>query len=137
MPEKIKMGWDDFDESVDKIVEHYKNEGLTKIVGISRGGLPLAVKLSNKLGIPMVPVVWQTRDGEVKQTGILNDLREEGVSTVLFVDDICDSGETIEQITKIVPYSRWCTLITKLDNVVEYSPLSFVDDERWIIFPWE
>lgn len=135
--EKLYLTWAQFDAAARQIAEHYKDAGLTRIVGISRGGLPLAVKLSNLLNIPMTPLVWQTRDGDIKDGDGLLDLRRE-TDTILFVDDICDTGETIKQIKKITPSTRWCTWITKEQGLTEYQVTSLrPDDERWIVFPWE
>lgn len=134
---KLFLTWAQFDAAAKQIAEHYKDAGLTRIVGISRGGLPLAVKLSNLLNIPMTPLVWQTRDGDIKDGCGLLDLRGE-TDTILFVDDICDTGETIKQIKKITPGTRWCTWITKEQGLTEYQVTSLrPDDERWIVFPWE
>ena len=116
------------------IVGEYENTGITQIVGLSRGGLPLAVALSNWLSIPMVPIVWQTRDGSTQDVETLSNL--EGVETTLFVDDICDSGLTIEQIRAVYPDSIWCTLVNKKPGFVDYSPLE-VEGEEWVTFPWE
>lgn len=135
--EKIKITWKDFDESVDEIVEGYKDQGLKRIIGISRGGLPLAVKLSNRLGVPMIPLEWQTRDGNIKDSGKLWSILRGDISKTLFVDDICDSGRTIRQISSLIPGSRWCTLVTKDLLAVEYSPIFIGREDRWIVFPWE
>ena len=51
--QKQKMSWDSFDMLSDQIIENYRDVGIKKIVGLTRGGLPLAVKISNVLGIPM------------------------------------------------------------------------------------
>ena len=134
MIKKFNIDWQTFDFAVTDIVGEYEDKGITQIVGLSRGGLPLAVALSNKLGIPMVPIVWQTRDGAVKDIEGLNKL--ENIETTLFVDDICDSGLTIEQIRRTYPDSIWCTLINKTPGFVDYSPLE-VDGDEWIVFPWE
>jgi len=137
MTDKIKIEWEDFHYMSKKIISHYKDKGITRIVGISRGGLPLAVVLSNALDIPMIPIIWQTRDGDIKEDNRIRDIGKSGVENTLFIDDICDSGETIDQIRSIIPDSRWCTLVTKKWNKVEFSPLDKVGDERWITFPWD
>ena len=137
MDDKLIIGWDLFDLMVKDIVDNYSQEELTLVVGLSRGGLPLGVTLSNKLGVPFIPLEWQTRDGKVKDKSKLLEIkRKHDISKVLFVDDICDSGLTINQIKKYVPNSRWATLVNKIPNAVEFETL-LVEDDRWIVFPWE
>lgn len=130
------MTWFDFNSYVEEIVNFYKNKGIKKIVGIARGGLPLAVTLSHKLEVPMETLVWQTRDGKNYDTDKLLKLMNMDMKSTLFVDDICDSGVTIEMIKKHIPESRWCVLIAKRWNLVEFAPIQASDD-RWITFPWE
>jgi hypoxanthine phosphoribosyltransferase len=86
----------------------------------------------------MDTLLWQTRDGSIQDTDKLLKLYNHNPLTTLFVDDIYDSGQTIEGIKEHLPVSRWCTLITKSENGVEYSPLhSCPSDGKWIVFPWE
>lgn len=134
---KIYLTWYDFEEAASSIADKYRDQGLTKIIGISRGGLPLAVKMSNLLDIPMIPIIWQTRDGDIKEVDKLVELRGE-VEHILFIDDICDSGKTIEEIKKIIPTSRWVTWVEKKPNIVERSVIPLNEDySDWIVFPWE
>ena len=58
------------------------------------------------------------------------------MSKVLFVDDLLDSGLTIDQIKTYVPNSRWATLADKKGEV-EYTTIEMFNDDRWIVFPWE
>lgn len=135
--EKLIIDWKQFDKLANEIVHHYKDLEITKIIGISRGGLPLGVTLSNRLKVPFEPISWQTRDGSARDVKRVIDLQQEAdIKTTLFVDDICDSGKTIRQITQLVPDSRWVTLVNKIPQAVEFSPM-LVDGDQWIVFPWE
>lgn len=91
------------------------------------------------MGIPMIPLVWQTRDGKTKDVDTLKNIGSNySMNEVLFVDDICDSGLTIEQIKAILPEAIFTTLINKLpeSDLVEFSPMIETSD-IWITFPWE
>lgn len=132
---KQRLDWNQADDLIKDIASHYKYDKITRIIGISRGGLIPAVRLSHLLNIPMETLNWQTRDGEKKQYfKLLNIAKYEDISTTLFVDDICDSGATLEEISKFVPDAVFATLVTK-NQLPEFSP-KMIGDE-WIIFPWE
>lgn len=137
MDDKLIIKWELFDMMIADIADRYEEEGIKRIVGLSRGGLPIGVALSNKMGIPFIPLEWQTRDGKVKDVNKL--LMIKGCydpKEVLFVDDICDSGLTIDQIKEYVPNSRWATLVNKIPKHIEFETL-LIEDDRWVVFPWE
>lgn len=134
--EKIFIDWDGFEELAGDIAERYREEGIELIVGLTRGGLPLAVKLSHTLNIPMKTLTWQTRDGSEMDKRMLHDLANRSSLKVLFVDDICDSGKTISGIRKILPFARFTVLFSK-KHMVDYCPTRIDSRLPWIVFPWE
>ena len=73
----MKYTWQEFDKDCLKIVEWIKSENLTfkNVYGPPRGGLPLAVKLSHLLNIPLS----------------LDTIKQ----NTLVVDDISDTGNTL------------------------------------------
>ena len=137
--EKTYLSWSDFDLYAKSIATFYSDQDIKLIVGLSRGGLPLAVTLSNAMNIPMVPLEWQTRDGSVQDEKKLIELNKQYNSReVLFVDDLCDSGETIRQIQSWFDRPNFAVLIDKMFDVglVQYAPVVDKSDS-WIVFPWE
>ena len=134
---KIIIEWDDFETMATKMAMNYAGKGLTRIVGLSRGGLPIGVKLSNLLGVPFTPLVWQTRSGaEPDVLGLLQIEKKNDIETTLFVDDICDSGTTIAQVNNLVKGITWAVLINKIPGSVDYAA-EVMEGDEWIEFPWE
>tara|TARA_R110002050_G_scaffold17291_1_gene51553 strand:- start:1637 stop:2065 length:429 start_codon:yes stop_codon:yes gene_type:complete len=135
--EKIIIEWDDFESMATKMAMNYADKKLTRIVGLSRGGLPIGVKLSNLLGVPFTPLVWQTRSGaEQDVLGLLQIEKKNDIETTLFVDDICDSGTTIAQVNDLVKGITWAVLINKIPGSVDYAA-EVMEGDEWIEFPWE
>lgn len=137
---KTQMSWEVFDMLAEQIIENYKDKGIKKVVGLTRGGLPLAVKISNELGIPMETLLWQTRDGQTQDVKHLQKLnRSYRRHEILFVDDICDSGLTIKQVGTYFILPRFAVLVDKIPEakLIDYSPLVKFANEGWIVFPWE
>ncbi|WP_404370166.1 phosphoribosyltransferase [Sphingomonas sp. MMS24-J45] len=119
------------------------------IVGIGRGGLVPGVYVSHALGITALSVDHSSKVAAFG-TELLAKLAAKSADGVrlLFVDDINDSGGTIETIRGLLrEYGcdaaniRFAVL---LDNVrsqarVEYCARTIdrAQDKRWFVFPWE
>ena len=130
--------WQDFDKMTDAAFEILSRKNYNRIVGLTRGGLAFGVKLSHKLGLPLIPLTWQTRDGHRDEEALLKISKLGG--RTLFVDDISDSGKTIYEIQKVMPGAEFCVLIEKpgeYENVAVKSVIKRPSDCAWIMFPWE
>jgi len=108
------------------------------IVGVTRGGLLPAVHLSHALDIPMITIQWQTRDDTKREINeeVMQALAEK--KTVVFVDDINDSGKTFKEIKKAYQGGKYVALAERHGTVFKSDARSLrLDDQRWIVFPWE
>ena len=70
----------------------------TKIVALSRGGLMLGVILSHNLSVPMVPVQYSSKAGKGDDKNHTNQLPIIKDETILVVDDIADSGHSLQEV---------------------------------------
>ena len=117
------------------------------IISIARGGLIPGVYLSHLLGIRNIPIVWQTRDGSIKESPPLISKDHQ----ILIVDDINDSGKTFTQIMKDINKNnqhlnydiikrnvKTMSIFTRHSSTfhVDFSP-NKLDTDDWIEFPWE
>ena len=116
---KVYLSWHNIETAIDRLA--YKittsNIQISYIKGLQRGGLIPAVLLSHKLNIPMV------------SNGVLD-------KNLLVVDDICDSGKTLEEYKKYKCYT----------TTIHYKPTAtvqpdfwdeLVSENKWIVYPWE
>lgn len=154
----IRYQWSDVEGDIASLLSHIEdylnssNEQSGIIVGIHRGGLVPAVMLSHALDLPMKSLEWQTRD----QGQNMNYLELERIlfnrptdSVVLFVDEIADSGETINSIQKhideyISKYrlpvkAYYVVLVQRTACRLDVPVLSArtLDSGDWVYFPWE
>ena len=130
----------------DIVLDNFKPD---VIVGLSRGGLTPGVMMSHWLKKPFKPVKSALRDVPEWE----DYLPRKTDKRVLILDDICDSGETFERISKHIkgprenmPLQLQCDVrFASLwwNNEVDFKPHYYVREEAkdtnklWIIFPWE
>jgi hypoxanthine phosphoribosyltransferase len=118
---KRYLTWNCVEELTDKLVDEIKLSPVPPlyITGLPRGGLIPAVMLSHKLDIPF------------KSIDSINSIPR---VDVLIVDDIADSGETLNQ------YGGYQTAVLHYKMQSEHIPTYYaeeVDNEEWIVYPFE
>ena len=125
-----------------------KSKWPLQIVGIARGGVIAASQLSHLLDVPYVGTIHthniSIADGMgTKKVIDARQMTDMEVINTLFVDDIVDTGYTIEMLTKVYPQAKFvsptgkvkgCSAVNKFLYVL---PTLIVDDEVWLEFPWE
>lgn len=122
----------------------------THVAAISRGGLVLGTMLSHHWAVPLIPVQWSTREHFNKRMAdamlILNTLSDSDSNHVLLVDDICDTGASLKELTDIlyhhhVPHAResiTTACLFRRPNSVFVPDLTgeVVDQDAQVVFPW-
>ena len=106
--------WSEFDKSVEQIANKCKNSEFSGIYGVPRGGLCLAVALSHKLKINLIP---------------------EPINNSLIVDDVFETGITLKTF-KDIEGAMFFVLFSKI-KPTWWNTLYVSEKKEWIIFPWE
>ena len=109
-----KLDWEDFDECVYSISKQCRNKSFVGIYGFPRGGLCLAVALSHSLGIPLL---------------------DEPKNNSLIVDDIYDTGYTLERIKNLKGTEAYVWISKK--KPTWWKAYKYTKEKEWILFPWE
>lgn len=110
------LTWDGFDRAVSLLAASLEGRSFTGIYGFPRGGLPLAVALSHRLDLPLLPDIT---------TGCL------------VVDDICDSGRTLLSAMKHQPAGFAVWVAKSFPDGLDLIAATLDESESWIVFPWE
>lgn len=173
---KIYYDWRDVEGAVLELARQIQNTGWKPdyIVGVTRGGAVPAILLSQYLNIPMYPLHVSLRDGDdhdcVSDLGMAEDAfgyhRTDDLpgssnphlrKNILIVDDINDSGATIQWIMKDWPSGclpnntawdeiwhenvRFAVLTNNLysKSEVDYYcwEVNKAEDDCWLVYPWE
>lgn len=128
---------------------HYNASDIGKvdyIVGLTRGGLMPAQELSHLMNIPMVAIQYSSKEGQGDNKNHANELPNIEGKSILLVDDICDSGNTLKELHDIYEskgYKVFSAVIYFKDHKEEtkYHPnvwaIKISQSFGWIIFPWE
>lgn len=154
--EKIYISYDEIHETVadlsSRIFELFDTD---VIISISEGGMLPATLLRRDLEVPMYAVFCSLREDksgyEPQITQWLDEMALSAVrgKRILLVNDICDSGATIELCIKeimrtcvpeklavAVLYDKICDKVGVIEtNNVQYIVGQYVEDD-WIVYPW-
>lgn len=143
------ISWDYARELSEAVAEKIKNSGFKPdiIIGVTRGGLVPAMNLSDLLGIKDILALkvehWgitATKSGKAELKVPLHASIDG--KRVLLVDDLTDTGESIEvslnHLKELNPAEiKTATLLHKSQS--EFIPDFYAEDReewRWIILPW-
>ena len=106
--------WSEFDKSVEHIANKCKFLKFSGIYGVPRGGLCLAVALSHKLKINLIP---------------------EPLINSLIVDDVYETGITLNTL-KNIEGAKFFVLFSK-KKPTWWNSVYISKKSDWIVFPWE
>jgi xanthine phosphoribosyltransferase len=120
------------------------NDGAWKaVVGITRGGLVPAMIVARELDIRVVDSISiksynHQAQGEPQVIKAPQaDLMGDGTG-ILIVDDLVDSGKTLEVVRRLYPNAHFATVYAKPSGkpMVD-SYITEVSQDTWIFFPWD
>jgi len=118
---KVYLDWNDLEILVKKLATEIASSPVPPlyVTGLPRGGLIPAVMLSHKLNIPFKSI---------------NEINSIPRVDVLIVDDIADSGETLNK------YGGYQTAVLHYKIQSEHIPTFYaeeVNNDVWINYPFE
>ena len=147
LSDKIYLDYNDIVSMCVEITHDISKINPDIVVGITRGGLLPALHVSHQLNRPMTTIRWQTRDNQEQEH---NDVLKQMIrdkKTVVFVDDINDTGRTFKELNMYYngdgdrymhrDNTHFISLIKRLGTEYDAPASLTLDDERWLVFPWE
>jgi hypoxanthine phosphoribosyltransferase len=142
------LTWADFGEASRRLAEQVVADGFRPdvVVAIARGGLvpggAIAYALGTK-GVGTMNIEFYTDIGRTlddpRVLPPLMDTSDLSGSCVLVVDDVADSGRTLELVMRMLDGhgadARAAVLYTKPRSVIRPA-YSWRETDKWITFPW-
>ena len=110
-----ELSWRQFDQAVAVLVERFAAIPMTGIYGVPRGGLCLAVALSHGLQQPLL---------------------SEPVAGALIVDDVYETGRTLQALHDRCPNAHFAVWVSKR-RPLWWQAAVVMDHSEWVLFPWE
>jgi xanthine phosphoribosyltransferase len=114
------------------------------VVAITRGGMAPAMIVARELDIRIVDTVSvksyhnQERGEAVILKAPSDEIMGDDGEGVLIVDDLVDSGKTLELVRKTYPKAHFATVYAKPQGRPQVdSFITEVSQDTWIFFPWD
>ena len=140
------ISWPEYGNLAEALAEKVRSGGkkFDLVIGIARGGMPVAMVVSDHLGVKVDFINVKSYDGIGRRTAprILSTVTEdiEGES-VLIVDDLVDQGDTIKTLKQYLDERRPKALETAVlfkKPWSKFGPEYYLEVvDRWIVFPFE
>lgn len=140
---KMILDWPAYLEAIKRVFEQIsrKNEKFDAVVGLSRGGLIPAVMFSHAFNIPMI--IFNPHSLHVNgipRIPINLDISPAIVRRILIIDDISDSGKTLN---KSIKFFKNCGFMVKTATVYTNEKTRCMPNftlctiNNWVTFPYE
>ena len=110
-----ELSWQQFDQAVRALASHFNGIVCSGVFGVPRGGLCLAVALSHALERPLLL---------------------EPAADALIVDDVYETGRTLEALREQFPDAFFAVWVSKC-QVRWWTTVEVSAAEEWLVFPWE
>ncbi|MEY8831273.1 xanthine phosphoribosyltransferase [Sedimentitalea sp. XS_ASV28] len=117
--------------------------GWRAVVAITRGGMAPAMIVARELDIRTVDTISIKSYDHQKQseTKVLkapnSEMMGDGTG-VLIVDDLVDSGKTLEVVRRMFPKAHFATVYAKPKGRPQVDTfITEVSQDTWIFFPWD
>ncbi|MEM9428240.1 MAG: xanthine phosphoribosyltransferase [Pseudomonadota bacterium] len=143
------ISWDQIHRDARALAWRLENDGpgaggtWTAVVAVTRGGMAPAMIVARELDIRTVDTIsvrsydHQTQSEAVVLKAPNEELMGDGTG-ILIIDDLVDSGRTLELIRRLYPKAHFATVYAKpKGRPMVDTFITEVSQDTWIFFPWD
>lgn len=114
---------------------------IKNLLAIARGGLVIGTCLSHAFNLPIGIIFTKSYEEfiskDIQCSQIIGSLNFK-IEHVLIIDDIADTGKTLQHVKELVPDSKILTLFYKKRSIIKPDYYLYtIPDDTWIQFSWE
>ena len=146
MTTKYYISWEEFHQ--DTLLLSTKisatNKEFKGIIVVTRGGLVPAAIISQQLNLRVIEAFSVSsyncaEQGELRPLTIPHLAMQDNGEGWLMIDELEDSGKTIEFARNLLPHAFIVTVYRKPVGAVQLSDMNVKEfaPNEWLIFPWE
>ncbi len=148
LADKEILTWEGFGDAQRELAHAIHASGFRPsiIVGVARGGMPLAGALTYALGVKLTDAINVEFYTDVEQTlpdpillAPMMDTESIAGKRILVADDVADSGRTLGLVMKLLrgfgADVRSAVLYAKPQTLVQPDYV-WKNTDKWIVFPW-
>jgi xanthine phosphoribosyltransferase len=148
-PEKMfPVSWDQFHRDTRALTWRLHEAGpFEAIVCITRGGLVPAAIVARELNVRIIETICIASYMNYKNQGDIQVMKGIGPEVtsmraagkgVLIVDDLVDTGKTLEVVRGLLPNAHFATVYAKPAGRGQVDTfVTEVSQDTWIFFPWD
>ena len=113
------------------------------VVAITRGGMAPAMIIARELGIRLVDTISvKSYDHQTQAEPVVLNMPDAAMmgdgDGVLIIDDLVDSGKTLEVVRALFPKAHCATVYAKPKGEPMVDTfITGVSQDTWIFFPWD
>ena len=146
MTTKYHISWDEFHQDTLKLSAKISetNKSFKGIIVVTRGGLVPAAIISQHLNIRVIEAFSVSsydgvEHGELRPLSIPHLAMQDNGEGWLMIDELEDSGKTIEFARNLLPHAFIVTVYRKPVGKLQLSDMNVKEfgANEWLIFPWE
>ena len=114
------------------------------IVAITRGGMAPAMIIARELDVRTIDTIsvksydWQKQGSEATVLKAPDSALMGDGTGILVIDDLVDSGKTLELVRQLYPKAHFATVYAKPHGrAMVDTYITEVSQDTWIFFPWD
>ena len=137
------VSWDQLHRDARALAWRLDGKDWRAVVAVTRGGLVPAMIVARELEIRTIDTISVKSYHKQEQGGIKilkrpdDELMGDGEG-ILVIDDLVDSGRTLELVRKMYPKAHFGTVYAKpKGKPVVQTYVTEVSQDTWIFFPWD
>lgn len=140
MTKKLYISWEEFHQDTKNLCKKITKK-YNKIVAVSRGGLIPAGIMAYELDIRNNEAInFSSYDNEEYRN--IEDIKFEAHigevdENTLIIDDLADSGRTIQVLRQYYPQATFVTVYAKKQGAPNVDIYEKDMPDEWIVFPWD